>query len=73
MIPYYAIAKPNAYLAITGAGIPDISLKKKSIVWPLQRVTRFSITPFDFELELQENDILETEVHSACCVHHRSS
>lgn len=53
MIPYYAIAKPNAWLAITGAGIKNVSLKKKAIVWPLQRVVRFSITPHDFELELQ--------------------
>lgn len=53
MIPYYAIAKPNAYLVITGAGITNVSLKKKAIVWPLQRVSRFSITPYDFELELQ--------------------
>ena len=50
---FYAIAKPNAYLAITGAGIDNVILKKKSIILPFQRVTKFSITPFDFELELQ--------------------
>ncbi|KAI9753976.1 MAG: hypothetical protein M4579_004906 [Chaenotheca gracillima] len=53
---YYAIAEPNQYLAITGAGVNvegKIKIKKKAFVWPVQRCTRMSISPFDFSLHLQ--------------------
>jgi flotillin len=50
---WYHIAEPNEYLAITGAGIDTVSIKKKSWVFPGQKSTKFSITPFDFSLALQ--------------------
>ncbi len=50
---FYSISEPSEYLAITGAGIPNVRITKKAFVWPLQRVQRISITPFDFSLNLQ--------------------
>jgi len=50
---WYHVAEPSAYLAITGAGIDRVSIKKKALVYPLQKVTKFSITPFDFSMQLQ--------------------
>lgn len=47
------VAEPNAYLAITGAGIETVNIKKKALVYPFQKVTKFSITPFDFSMQLQ--------------------
>ena len=50
---YYSVAEPNEYLIITGAGIPNVRITKKAFVWPLQRCSRLSISPFDFSLNLQ--------------------
>ncbi|KAF7595052.1 hypothetical protein BBP40_007455 [Aspergillus hancockii] len=50
---WYAIAKPNEYLVLTGAGIDDIRICKKAIVMPLQRCSRISVAPFDLALNLQ--------------------
>ncbi|KAL5364883.1 hypothetical protein BJX96DRAFT_179347 [Aspergillus floccosus] len=49
----YAIARPSEYLVLTGAGIQDIRLCKKAIVWPFQQCGRISVTPFEFSLNLQ--------------------
>ncbi|KAB8346080.1 hypothetical protein FH972_023131 [Carpinus fangiana] len=48
----YHVAEPNSYLVITGAGISDVDIKKKAWVWPMQKVTKISITPFDFSMTL---------------------
>lgn len=48
----YHVAEPNSYLVITGAGIDGVAIRKKAWVWPLQKVTKISITPFDFSLSL---------------------
>ena len=53
MVIGYYVSAPTAYLAITGFGIPKVSVKKKAMVFPLQRVIKFSITPLDFSLSLQ--------------------
>jgi flotillin len=50
---WYHVAEPNAYLAITGVGIEKVLIKKKALVYPFQKVTKFSITPFDFSMQLQ--------------------
>jgi len=34
----YTIAKPDEYLAITGAGIRTVRIAKKGFIWPMQRV-----------------------------------
>ncbi|EWC46561.1 hypothetical protein DRE_04284 [Drechslerella stenobrocha 248] len=49
----YHISDPNQYLALTGAGIEGVKIAKKAFVLPFQKVTRISITPFDFSLQLQ--------------------
>ena len=43
----------QTYLVITGAGIKDVTIKKKAMVMPFQRVTKISVTPFDFGMNLQ--------------------
>lgn len=50
---WYYVAEPNAYLAVTGARIPTVKICKKCIVYPFQKVTKISITPFDFSMALQ--------------------
>ncbi|KAE8145478.1 flotillin domain protein [Aspergillus avenaceus] len=50
---WYAIARPNEYLVLTGAGISDIRISKKAVVLPFQRCARFSVAPFDLALNLQ--------------------
>lgn len=49
---WYHVAEPNTYLVITGAGIRDVSIKKKAWLWPGQRATKISVTPFDFGMNL---------------------
>jgi flotillin len=49
----YYVSGPNSYLVVTGAGIENVLIKKKAFVYPMQRVTRISITPFDFSMSLQ--------------------
>ncbi|PUU84233.1 flotillin domain-containing protein [Tuber borchii] len=50
---WYHVSEPNSYLAITGVNIDTVRIAKKAFVKPLQKVTKFSITPFDFSLQLQ--------------------
>ncbi|KAF2101456.1 flotillin domain-containing protein [Rhizodiscina lignyota] len=50
---WYHVAEPNSYLVITGAGIEKVLIKKKALVYPFQKVTKISITPFDFSMNLQ--------------------
>src|ERR1700712_2077034 len=38
----YAIASPDEYLAITGAGIKTLKIVKAAWVWPFQRVRIFA-------------------------------
>ncbi|KAH7115178.1 hypothetical protein B0J11DRAFT_540037 [Dendryphion nanum] len=53
MSPGYHVAEPNSYLVITGAGVEKVMIKKKALVYPFQKVTKISITPFDFSMSLQ--------------------
>ncbi|KAI5363680.1 putative Band 7 domain, Flotillin family, Band 7/SPFH domain superfamily [Septoria linicola] len=50
---WYYVSEPNSYLAVTGIGIKDVVIAKKRFVKPLQKVTKISITPFDFSMSLQ--------------------
>lgn len=50
---WYHVAEPNSYLVITGPGIPTVEIKKKAFVFPFQKVSKISITPFDFSMSLQ--------------------
>lgn len=38
---------------VTGSGIEDVQITKKAFVWPFQRSSVISISPFDFEISLQ--------------------
>jgi len=49
---WFHISDPNTYLVLTGAGIDTVKIQKKAFVMPFQRVTRISITPFDFSMSL---------------------
>lgn len=49
---WYHVSAPNSYLVVTGAGIDTVKIKKKAFVLPFQRVTKISITPFDFSMSL---------------------
>lgn len=49
----YNVSDANSYLVITGGGIEDIKICKKAWVYPWQKHTRISISPFDFEITLQ--------------------
>ncbi|KAF2402476.1 flotillin domain protein [Trichodelitschia bisporula] len=50
---WYHVAEPSAYLAITGLGISNVTIRKKSVLFPFQKVSKFTITPFDFSMSLQ--------------------
>lgn len=50
---WYHVSEPNSYLAITGAGIEKVRITKKAFVYPFQKMTKLSITPFDFSMSLQ--------------------
>lgn len=50
---WYHVAEANTYLVITGAGIKDVAIKKKAWVMPGQKVSKISVTPFDFTMTLQ--------------------
>ena len=49
----YHISDANSYLVLTGGGIKDITIVKKAWVWPWQKHSSISISPFDFEITLQ--------------------
>lgn len=49
---WFHVSDPNTYLVITGAGIDTVKIQKKAFVLPFQRVTKISITPFDFSMSL---------------------
>lgn len=49
----YHVSDANSYLVITGGGIQDINIVKKAFVYPWQKHSIISISPFDFEITLQ--------------------
>lgn len=48
----YYTAQPSQYLVITGAGIDDLKITKKSLVWPFQKVMKMEVTPVNYTLSL---------------------
>eukprot|EP00158_Paraphelidium_tribonemae_P002635 Partr_v1_DN25527_c2_g1_i1_m20895 putative Flotillin len=52
MIGYF-IANANELLAITGPFIKDVELTRKHLVLPFQRITRFKITPVNYEISIK--------------------
>lgn len=53
MVAGYHVAESNSYLAVTGVGIEKIRICKECMVYPFQKGTNISITPFDFSMSLQ--------------------
>ncbi|GAY45891.1 Flotillin-like protein 1 [Citrus sinensis] len=49
----FRVASASQYLAITGTGINDVKLAKKSWVFPGQYCTVFDITPVNYDFEVQ--------------------
>ncbi|CAH2044402.1 unnamed protein product [Thlaspi arvense] len=49
----YKVATASEYLAITGAGIEDIKLSKKSWVFPWQSCTVFDVSPVNYTFKVQ--------------------
>ncbi|XP_021277251.1 flotillin-like protein 3 [Herrania umbratica] len=49
----YRVASASQYLAITGVGIDDIKLAKKSWILPGQSCTRFDVTPVNYTFKVQ--------------------
>lgn len=50
---WYHVSEPNSYLAVTGVGVESVKITKKAFILPFQKVTKISITPFDFSMALQ--------------------
>ncbi|CAI9097429.1 OLC1v1033857C1 [Oldenlandia corymbosa var. corymbosa] len=48
----YRVAKASEFLAITGAGINDIKITKKAVVWPFQRCRVIDATPVNYTFEV---------------------
>ena len=48
----YYTAQPSQYLVITGVGIADLKITKKSLVWPFQKVMKMEVTPINYTLSL---------------------
>ena len=49
----YHVSDANSYLVITGGGIEDLKVVRKAYVYPWQKYSTISISPFDFEITLQ--------------------
>ncbi|KEH44434.1 SPFH/band 7/PHB domain membrane-associated family protein [Medicago truncatula] len=49
----YRVAKASEYLVLTGAGIEDIKLAKKSWIFPGQSSTVFDLSPVNYTFEVQ--------------------
>ncbi|GMH12465.1 hypothetical protein Nepgr_014306 [Nepenthes gracilis] len=49
----YRVAGASEYLVITGGGIRDLKLAKKSWVLPGQRCTKFDLSPVNYTFEVQ--------------------
>ena len=49
----YHVADANSYLVITGGGIEGIKIVRKAFIYPWQKYSTISISPFDFEITLQ--------------------
>ncbi|KAL8496907.1 hypothetical protein ACS0TY_020550 [Phlomoides rotata] len=49
----YKVASASEYLVITGVGIPDLKIAKKSWVFPGQSCTVFDISPVNYTFEVQ--------------------
>ncbi|MCJ1273423.1 hypothetical protein MMC21_001214 [Puttea exsequens] len=49
----YQIAEASSFLVVTGGGVEDIKVCKKAWIYPWQKCSVESISPFDFEITLQ--------------------
>nr|VDD27437.1 unnamed protein product [Brassica oleracea] len=68
----YKVARASEYLAITGGGIQDIKLAKKSWVFPWQSCTVFDVSPVNYTFEVQAMSSEKPLCHPRR-FHHRST
>lgn len=52
-VSMYRVASASEYLVITGVGIPDIKIAKKSWILPGQSYTIFDVSPVNYTFEVQ--------------------
>ncbi|KAJ3325759.1 hypothetical protein HDV06_003529 [Boothiomyces sp. JEL0866] len=57
----YKTASANEYLVITGAGIKDVKVARKAMVYPMQKCTKFTITPMNYTLSLHAMTVEKLE------------
>ncbi|KAJ3271172.1 hypothetical protein HDV01_007030 [Terramyces sp. JEL0728] len=57
----YKTASANEYLVITGAGIKDVKVAKKAMVYPMQKCGKFTITPMNYTLSLHAMTVEKLE------------
>jgi flotillin len=60
MVLYY-IAEPNEYLVVTGPGVKDLKVVKKWWKLPFQKLSRFSLTPKSYSVDLNAMTIEKLE------------
>jgi len=50
----YRVANPSEYFVKTGLGIDTVAISKKTIQWPFQTATRFSIAPMTYPVAIDD-------------------
>ncbi|KAL1922686.1 uncharacterized protein VTP21DRAFT_10225 [Calcarisporiella thermophila] len=58
---WYRIANANEFLVVTGAGIKDIKLQRKGLIWPWQHSQSVSLVPLNYTLDLNVMSIEKLE------------
>src|SRR5258708_22991310 len=48
----YTVCRPNQYIVKTGLGISNMSVHKKTIVYPFQKCTMVEMNPLNFPIKL---------------------
>lgn len=54
----YTIADANEYLVVTGYGVEDVKITKKTWVWPFQRCSRISVLPADYSSKSRMEEVV---------------
>jgi flotillin len=57
----YHIAESNEYIVITGAGIEGVKVCKKTMSWPGQSVSRFTMAPVSYSVNLESMSLEKLE------------
>lgn len=49
---FYYVAQANEYLVMTGSGIDEVKVVKKGLLWPGQKLSRFTLTPISYSIDI---------------------